>query len=308
MTSAFILRLNTDGGKLLSDALATGQLMMGWSEVDLSDPRLEWPEFVKRLQASYPDANGRSAGSLWRFVRDMQIGDYVVVPTEGSFHIARVTSPVKYDRSHLTSDSAYRRSCEWLTRNGALSRNIATSALYSRMKAFHTCVNAADLVSDVETLLVDQTADFSFFSDLTAAIAEKLGSGRSRLNERQFEDLVAALLTRMGASQVEKPGRRADKGDDLVAYFKTLGLSIVVQVKYYWDKRTLTDEQGLNELLVGMDHRGARIGWFVTCGKFDDAVKTRVANFDNKGGPLIRLIDVDELASLLVEHGYSRAV
>jgi restriction endonuclease Mrr len=124
----------------------------------------------------------------------------------------------------------------------------------------------------------------------------------SHLNEREFELLVRNIFVRLGASRVEITPRQMDKGDDVVATFGRLGLTIVAQVKYHRDPSWKTGEDSLDQLIAGMDARDADAGWLVTCGEFDFDVAERGRELAVRG-KRVRFVDGVELAALLLDVG-----
>lgn len=51
---------------------------------------------------------------MWRFIREMNVGDLVVVPHGSEFYVAEVSGPAMYDESKVEEDTAYRRNVKWL--------------------------------------------------------------------------------------------------------------------------------------------------------------------------------------------------
>lgn len=176
--------------------------------------------------------------------------------------------------------------------------------MQSRLKARQTCVSAADLSEDITRALkfVELGVVPSFLSDLREATLAKLQSPQSHLNEREFEVLVRNLFLRLGASSAEITSRRIDKGDDVVAKFKKLGITIVAQVKYHRDPSWRTGLDSLKQLLAGMELRDADMGWLVTCGEFDFDVSEQSIKLA-ASGKRVRFIDGPELAALLLDVG-----
>jgi predicted Mrr-cat superfamily restriction endonuclease len=91
-------------------------VVMGWSAAEgMLDTSLSWDEFRAKLQGAYPDLQtapvqaGRQAGSLWRFVREMAIGDYVIVPEPYQFYVARILGKPRYEPSFTETDTVHRR-------------------------------------------------------------------------------------------------------------------------------------------------------------------------------------------------------
>ena len=104
------------------EGLEKNQLIIGWARAggllrqDLT--RSDFRDIIQRAYGECYDRRraGAAAGQAWRFIRDMNVGDLVVVPDGERFHIGRVAGlPWRAPRK-VASNSAYRRDAEWLMR------------------------------------------------------------------------------------------------------------------------------------------------------------------------------------------------
>lgn len=114
--TAFVLRL----AHREDDALQHNVIGVGWSAATGLDTIKDWYAFRDRVGDTHDyggnlRALGAGAGSLWRFVHDIEVGSLVVVPVAGGFHVGEVSGPVYYDVEHLDDDFAWRRGVRWLT-------------------------------------------------------------------------------------------------------------------------------------------------------------------------------------------------
>lgn len=90
----------------------------------------EWPE-------EKPRARGQNVGQVWRFVNDMQIGDYVLFADGDVFHIGKIESDYYYDDAigdDQSSDYMNSRKVVWLKKNIQRSE-ISDSLHHSLMTA-----------------------------------------------------------------------------------------------------------------------------------------------------------------------------
>jgi predicted Mrr-cat superfamily restriction endonuclease len=85
--NAFVLRIAPSEIDRVEEALKSGDAIIGWSGAKgLLDASLTWERFREIGHATYYSSErdytraGRAAGSLWRFIREMNDGDLVVVP------------------------------------------------------------------------------------------------------------------------------------------------------------------------------------------------------------------------------------
>lgn len=101
-----------------------------------------------------PRGKGQDVGQVWRFLNDMQIGDYVILAENSVFHIGRVESEYYYDNTDNPEQSAdYKnnRTVRWLKKN--ISRNILSSNLHKSLMTAMSIFTLNDYKSAVADLL-----------------------------------------------------------------------------------------------------------------------------------------------------------
>lgn len=312
---AFVLRINPSGRDRVPEALDDGDIIIGWSGAEGLIDESEWKSFRQLIhdthyanEDSYRKA-GAAAGNMWRFIHEMDEGDLVVVPHGSEFYVAEVTGPARYEPEKLSDDTAHRRSVEWLNGGEPIPRREARAALQSRMKARQTCVNATDLLDDIEDVLLiaKRPEAASLEHDLRQQLVEvtvnELRSGR--INPRAFERLVAGILRSLGGEDAEVVARRVDKGADVVATYtvaETFDLRLAAQAKH-WKPDPPVGPGPVEQLVDGMDAEDADLGWVVTTGSFNEEAEARRDELEEERGYRIELIDGEQLAALVVEGG-----
>ena len=212
----------------------------------LVNEKLSWKEFRKILSDTYykNEDNLRRAGSasghMWRFIREMNEGDLVVVPHGSKFYLAKVTEPATYNDSKIDDDTAYRRKVKWLNQKNAIPWKLAKAALISRMKNQGTCARATDLLPEIKDCfeLSKEGAKPTFQEDLKLRLVdETIDEIRSgRMDDRGFERLVKDILVGLGAVEARRIPQKDDKGADIVATFIIAGTSpkvLAVQAKHW---------------------------------------------------------------------------
>lgn len=314
-TNAFVLRITLGNFNGVQLALDSDTIIIGWSKATaLLDRGLDWTQFRQVLMDAYPDYKdnprslGNAAGHMWRFIRDMKAGDYVVVPHGPAFYVAQVDGDVYHEPTKVEEDTAFRRKVKWLNGKNPIPRDSAPSALYSRIKTYGVCANAYDLVGQIRAVLEDANAGIKvdFAQRLSAKLADitlkEMREGP--MHERKFELLVASVLRGLGAAVTITP-RVQDKGDDVVASFKDIGVTVVAQVKYHNNPKYETGVEAVEQVLAGMEKCNADLGWVVTCGVFSDVAKQKVEN--EKSTKRVRLIEGDEFAKMVVAFGMDEA-
>jgi len=90
---AFVFRLD----HRLPVCLDHSVIGVSWYQAERLDTIKDWTEFKNILRTAYPDPyaiNERSLGnagdSIWRFMYDMSVGDYAIVPADNVFYLAEI--------------------------------------------------------------------------------------------------------------------------------------------------------------------------------------------------------------------------
>lgn len=311
----FVLRIAPSTIDRLEEALRVDQLIIGWSEAEgLLDAALSPEEFRSRLgRVYYPNEKskrraGAAAGNMWRFIREMQAGDLVVVPRGPEFYVARVAGPAVYLADHRESDTAYRRPVEWLNGKRGIPRHAVRAALQSRLKIQGTSVDATDLLLEIrEYANWKPIAEPTFESDVIAAmVARLLNEIRTgRIENFGFERLLRSVLLGLGAKDVKILPRQLDKGADLVASFRiasAFDLTVAVQAKHFQPEPAAGPEV-IDQLARGMEAESADLGIAITSGTFSPDAHKRAEQLYDSDGLRIELVDGEQLASLIIENG-----
>jgi predicted Mrr-cat superfamily restriction endonuclease len=314
--AAFVLRIAPSEIDKVPEALRENQIIIGWAyAAGLLNLKLDWGQFREILNKAYYSEEqtlrkaGVAAGNMWRFMRDMKPDDLVIVPYGREFYVAKIIGPATYDPAKADDDTSYRRPVEWLNKKKPISRQVARSALISRMKTQGTSAYATDLLEEIQECLslAEKGQKPKFENDLQARlIREVLSELRGgRMESFGFERLIATVLTNLGAEEVRIIPRSQDKGADLVAIFRVAGVFqqvVAVQAKH-WRPEPPVGRDVVEQLIRGMEAESATLGMVVTSGSIgDDAVQAAEKYFEEKG-IRIELVDGEQFAKLIVEHG-----
>lgn len=103
-----------------------------------------------------PRGRGQDLGQIWRFLHDMQIGDYVIYSESNCFHIGRIISDYNYNAvEYDAQDPDYKneRKVKWLKTN--IDRTILSKAFNSALKAGMSLWTLNDYKSAVVDILND---------------------------------------------------------------------------------------------------------------------------------------------------------
>ena len=305
--SAWVLRLDDR----LQTCLSEDVIAIGWAHaIDL--PSLNsWLLFKQHVIDRYPylreassKSTGQRLGSLWRFVKEMQIGDKVVVPSTNGFYVANVVGPVEHRQEWVDADMAWCRKAEWIT-SQPIPRNRAHGDLRRRMKAQQTCVECSNLKSSIEHALARESP---------VAITDELLSGTAKavknalwksIDDRGLEELVRQLATASGAEAYIPPKKQAGDGDvDVVANYGThiphadARVTIGFQVKQH---QGVTDVGAVQQLQGPLAREDIHQGCVVTTAEKFSPEAIQLANEER-----ILLINGEMLAEWIISIGTDR--
>lgn len=314
--SAFVLRIAPGYTDLVKEALAANQIMIGWPQATgLINELLSWDEFREIIhQAYYADKQslrsaGAAAGHLWRFIREMQAGDLVVVPHYDGFYVAEIAGATIYREDKAIEDTAYRRNVIWKNDKKPIPRSMAKSALISRMKTQGTCTHASDLLETINecVVLAEKGEKPSFQVDLqNRLIRETLAELRNgRMESYGFEKLINTVLLDLGAKESKIIARSQDKGADIVATFLVAGgfpQILAVQAKH-WQPEPPVGKDVVRQLIQGIEAEEANLGMVITSGSIGEDAKVEAQGYYDEKGIRIELVDGEQFAKLIVENG-----
>ena len=179
---AFVLRVSlSEFG--VKQALECNQIAIGWSKAyGLLDLELSWDKFRQIISDKYYPTErdmrkaGQAAGHMWRFIRDMNKGDLVVVPDSPDFYVAEVSGSATYDKNNIEVDAAYRRPVKWINDVNPIPRRLAKAALVAKMNTYSTSAYATELLPEIkETLALDiaqEGTEPTFWHDLRQRLTE----------------------------------------------------------------------------------------------------------------------------------------
>ncbi|NHJ47095.1 MAG: hypothetical protein FK733_04835 [Asgard group archaeon] len=140
--------------------LRENEIIIGWSKAEgLLNPELTKEDFREILEKQYFTKDdtkhraGQAAGDMWRFIREICIGNYVIVPTKEGFYVCRVLGSAYYDEMRIYNDTAYRRKVEWLNKKQPVPLDKAVPEVQTRLKTLQAVIDATDLYQEIEFAL-----------------------------------------------------------------------------------------------------------------------------------------------------------
>ena len=281
-------------------------MAIGWSELgDLSEISADREAFRKKMADAFPDAKKQAiatnTGQVYRFVHEVQVGDYVVFPSKKDRMINIGVVEGDYTYSPDTYDYVNQRKVKWLKHlprtsfsQGALYevgsdmtlfmiKNYSDEYLSALDKGFKGVIDSGDSEDDsigaTAEDIKDSTKDF---------ILKELSK---QLKGYDLENFVANLMEAMGYKP-DVSQRGGDSGIDIVAYKDEFPPRIVVQVKSNDGNIKETTIQSLKGAMSPGDY-----GVFVTLSDYTKNAKAFIEK-----NPIIRGINGSELVDLVLKY------
>lgn len=279
-------------------------IAIGWEEMgDLSFINVSRDAYKEKYIDVYPNAKkgsiATSAGMLYRFVHEVQEGDYIVFPSkiDRKINIGIVESDYFYEENVQYPN---RRKVKWLKHlprtafsQGALHevgsalsffqvKNYADEYLKALDKDFKGSIvepDSDETVAQTADEIIEATRDF---------ILKELSKN---FKGYDLEPFVANLLQAMGYRTILSP-HGGDSGIDITAYKDELPPRIVVQVKSQDGDIKESTIQSLKGAMREGDY-----GLFVTLSNY-----TKNAQKYLDSTPIIRGINGTELVDLVLKY------
>ena len=278
-------------------------IAIGWREMgDLSALSPTRDAFRDKYVDVYPDAKkgsiGTGAGMLYRFLYEIQIGDYIVFPSkiDRMINIGKVEGDYQFVSDAV--EYVQQRKVRWLKHlprtafsQGALYevgsaltlfavKNYPDEFLHALEKGFRkTPQEEDDSVGPTADDIIESTKDF---------ILKEISR---QLKGYDLEEFVADLLRAMGYRTTVSP-RGGDSGIDITAYKDELPPRILVQVKSQDGDIKEATIQSLKGAMREGDY-----GLFITLSNYTKNAKKYLDNT-----PIIRGINGTELVELVLKY------
>ena len=278
-------------------------IAIGWREMgDLSALSPTRDAFRDKYVDVYPDAKkgsiGTGVGMLYRFLYEIQVGDYIVFPSkiDRMINIGRVEGDYQFVSDAV--EYVQQRKVRWLRHlprtafsQGALYevgsaltlfavKNYPDEFLHALEKGFRKTPQEIDeSVGPTADDIIESTKDF---------ILKEISR---QLKGYDLEEFVADLLRAMGYRTTVSP-RGGDSGIDITAYKDELPPRILVQVKSQDGDIKEATIQSLKGAMREGDY-----GLFITLSNYTKNAKKYLDNT-----PIIRGINGTELVELVLKY------
>lgn len=300
-----------EGGSRIDDFERTGTVAIGWgadfTKVGSLD---EMKTLMERLEPDKkPQGRASAASTCWKFRSTIQKGDRVVSydPEKREYLVGTISGDYQY-KPDVVPGHKHIRKVDW---QGRVSRDALKPASRNSLGALTTIFEPGEeVLADLEAALSrgGEEAEAPRSSrepdeeledvrrDQAERAKEFIKDKIRALSPEDMEELTASLLRAMGyKARVTPTG--PDRGRDVIASRDGLGLEpprIVAEVKHR--PREAMGAPAIRAFVGGL-REGDR-GLYVSIGGF-----SREARYEGERSNIpIALVDLDELASLVVEH------
>lgn len=279
-------------------------IALGWKEFgDLTKVEPNREAFKVHYAEVFPDAKKgqvpTSSGMLFRFLHEIQLGDYIVFPSkiDRKINIGTVESDYFFEASD--GDYVQRRKVKWLKHlprtafsQGALYEVGSAMSLFAVKNYSDEFLAALDKnfkikSDDEEDETVGATAE-DIIEATKDFILKELGK---KLKGYDLEEFIADLLRAMGYRTTVSP-HGGDSGIDITAYKDELPPRILVQVKSGDGNIKETTIQSLKGAMREGDY-----GLFVTLADY-----TKNSRKYLESVPVIKGINGTELVDLILKY------
>jgi restriction system protein len=305
--------VRAEGGTLYDLFRERGVAAVGWADLAAkAKPGMTRQQLVEIYRQAEPMAKQRTAiagaSQVWRFINDVQQGDWVVTysPFNRTYMIGKVKAKAEHHPEWAEDGMALARTIEW--KAGEIDRDAlsqpAKNSLGSTLTVFVVPESvagellAAATGKPIPAPIVDEIVDAEMvdpLKDLESRSLERIKDMISGLEWQDMQELVAGILRAMGyKTQVSPPG--ADRGKDIVASPDGFGFEnprIVVEVKHRKVRMGSPDVRSF----LGGRHKDDRCLYVSTGGFTPEALYEA----DRASIPLT-LWTLDNLVRALVEH------
>jgi len=295
------------GGEIIQTFEARGIVAIGWVEMEDCSSLKTRDDFRSAHMQAYPNSRspGGQSGQVYRFVREMQVGDTVLSPDPSSREVlvGEVTGEYRYDPT--PTDGAYPqvRDVKW---RGRMPRDKMKPQFRSSVGGQATIFTVEGYGDEIKAILAgdvpptggpekEEEDTFDFLADTQEKADELIADHIASLAWDDFELLVAAVLRTLGF-RTKLSRRGADGGYDIVAHPDALGFEeprVKVEVKHRKGAMGGPDVRNFRSTI-----RSGEKGLYVSTGGFKGDAKAEL----EKAGTPFTLMDQDEFIALLTEN------
>lgn len=310
---AWVVRPFPHGINRLDYFLDNNVIAIGWPGIgELKDMNTREDVKKKLLQGGYykeksPQILGQAAGTIYRFVKEMKNGDYVLVPNGANVIVGKIMEDQPFYVQEFDSNEegfCHQRRVEWLFEKKSIPRNLMTSRVYDSLKGQSTLFTThfqdiADLVKNKKFLFV---GDEKKNERIQEEYLKKLNSGKIiGLNSNKIEDIACEILKRYlpGIGRLSTQNTKGSGDSDLKAELLG-GIVVRVQIKNFY--KDFGDVKGwvVDQLADSMEEM--EYGIVLTTTAISEEAKERANYYLINERKKISFIDGVQLVELIFEN------
>lgn len=289
-----------EGGEYVAHGRKGNYIAVGWQKLGdltwLTDPRPAWEKVWQRLVSEIAKEYGGSAtsvglnaGQVWRFVRELERDDIVLLRNapERTVIFGEVTGAYRFE-AKPTDGCPYphRRSVQWTK---TISRDKLSTKLKNSMGSLLTIFSVDTHAAEITSALGER---YLSGEKLATGMIEKL----KKMDPKKFEDFAKHLLELAGFQAATTP-YVGDKGVDVVGTLSPEGLANItlkVQVKRVGSSLGIDEVLKMRGTLEPAEH-----GAILTTSKFTKQARVEA---EQPGKKSIALIDGEQLVDLILNY------
>lgn len=267
----------------------------------IGKPREAFEDAFKKYNSSVTSnvVIGQQAGQITRFCEGLQVGDYVITPSDnnGVLYYGKVLDePYRYEAEPTDScPYRHRRSVKWS--ENTESRSTFSVPFQNTIRSSLTVFSvskATDFLTKIDADGYEPPAKAPPYNHYKSVLDQIL-----TLDAQEFEVLVKELLHAIGFEDTEVTGKPGDGGVDVIGLLNVFNLArvrVYVQAKRceLGKKITGNDVTQLRRAI-----RSNEQGAFITTADYQSSAHEAA---EAAGHPRIGLINGRQLVNLLVEH------
>lgn len=283
--------------------LDNGYIAIGWKDMgDMSYIDKTREAYYERYNQVFPGNKkmsvSNSAGQIFRFVNEAQVGDYVVFPSkfDRKVNIGIIESDYYFDGSER--EYPHKRKVNWILKE--VDRSKYSQAARYEFGSFLSFFKIKKYTNEHEAIIAGKNFVDSFEQDDESMSIEAIEDSTKDYILKElsrnykgydFEEVVAALLNAMGY-KTKNSVKGGDRGKDIIVYRDELPPRIVVQVKSQDSEIKEEVVQSLKGALNDGDY-----GLFVTLSDFTKNAKDFLSKQSR-----IKSINGSEFVDLLLKY------
>ena len=280
-----------------------GYIAIGWKDMgDMSIVNKTREAYYDRYNQVFPGNKkmsvSNSAGQIFRFVNEAQVGDYIVFPTkfDRKVNIGIIESDYYFDSTER--EYPHKRNVKWILKE--IDRNKYSQAARYEFGSFLSFFKISKYISEHEAIITGKNFIDTFEQDDESMSIEAIEDSTKdyilqelsrNYKGYDFESVVSALLNAMGY-KTKNSSKGGDRGKDIIVYRDELPPRIIVQVKSQDSEIKEEVVQSLKGTLNDGDY-----GLFVTLSDFTKNAKDFLSKQSR-----IKSINGSEFADLLLKY------